>query len=332
MNLGAFQTAMRVLRRRPGRHDPADRVERGHLRRQPADVLDGPVPAAARPAAADQPALPHAGASRSWSSALIACVVIIPGQAEFLGTLYAFGAMLSFTIAHVSLIGLRWRLARSKMRKLPGDVEVEHEEAWYRAPFNVRVRGVDVPLFAVIGGLGTLRGLDRRDGPLHDDPVRRHRAGWRSGSSATTSTGGSKGLSLTETQQGHAAAGASARSRSAYAGVLVAFEEGTYSEDAMATALKLASHKGGDLRVIVDDHGAAAPRHRRAAARGRGDRAGGDRGGAPVGRARASGCAGTIVKVRPGEAGPPDRARGDRGPLRRDRDADAASAGPPARC
>ena len=66
--------------------------------------------------------------------------MIIPGQAEFLGTLYAFGAMLSFTIAHVSLIGLRWRLARSKMRKLPGDVEVEHEEAWYRAPFNVRVQ------------------------------------------------------------------------------------------------------------------------------------------------------------------------------------------------
>ena len=55
----------------------------------------------------------------------IACVVMIPGQAEFLGTLYAFGAMLSFTIAHVSLIGLRWRLARSRMRKLPGDVEVE---------------------------------------------------------------------------------------------------------------------------------------------------------------------------------------------------------------
>ena len=94
-------------------------------------------------------------ASRSSFFGAIACIVMIPGQAEFLGTLYAFGAMLSFTIAHVSLIGLRWRLARSRMRKLPGDVEVEHEEAWYRAPFNVRVRGVDVPVFAVLGGLGT---------------------------------------------------------------------------------------------------------------------------------------------------------------------------------
>jgi APA family basic amino acid/polyamine antiporter len=36
-----------------------------------------------------------------------------------------------------------------------------------------------------------------------------------------------------------------------YAAVLVAFEEGTYSEDAMATALKLASHRGGDVRVVT---------------------------------------------------------------------------------
>jgi APA family basic amino acid/polyamine antiporter len=36
-----------------------------------------------------------------------------------------------------------------------------------------------------------------------------------------------------------------------YAGVLVAFEEATYSQDAVATALKLASHKRGDLHVLV---------------------------------------------------------------------------------
>ena len=121
-------------------------------------------------------------ASRSCSSAPIACIVIIPGQAEFLGTLYAFGAMLSFTIAHVSLIGLRWRLARSKMRKLPGDVEVEHEEAWYRAPFNVRVQRSGR---AAVRGARRARDasrLDRRDGALHDDPVRGRRPGWRSGS------------------------------------------------------------------------------------------------------------------------------------------------------
>src|SRR3954451_4088927 len=85
---------------------------------------------------------------------LIACLVMFPGQEEFLGTLYAFGAMLSFTIAHVSLIGLRWRNARNKMRKIPGDIEVEGGEGeWYMAPFNLRVAGFKLPLFAVIGGL-----------------------------------------------------------------------------------------------------------------------------------------------------------------------------------
>src|SRR6476469_2413578 len=37
----------------------------------------------------------------------IACVTLIPGKAVFLGNLYAFGAMLSFTIAHISVIRLR---------------------------------------------------------------------------------------------------------------------------------------------------------------------------------------------------------------------------------
>ena len=30
----------------------------------------------------------------------VACLAILPGQADFLGVIYAFGAMLSFTIAH----------------------------------------------------------------------------------------------------------------------------------------------------------------------------------------------------------------------------------------
>ena len=34
------------------------------------------------------------------------------------------------------------------MRKIPGDVEVLDEEDWYRAPLNVSIRGVDVPVFA----------------------------------------------------------------------------------------------------------------------------------------------------------------------------------------
>jgi APA family basic amino acid/polyamine antiporter len=39
----------------------------------------------------------------------IACIAMIPGQAEFLGNMYAFGAMLSFTIAHLAVVRLRVR-------------------------------------------------------------------------------------------------------------------------------------------------------------------------------------------------------------------------------
>ena len=65
--------------------------------------------------------------------------VLLPGQVNFLGDLYAFGAMLSFTIAHVSIIALR----------------AKREEVAFRPWPNLRVRGIDWPLFAIFGALGT---------------------------------------------------------------------------------------------------------------------------------------------------------------------------------
>ena len=46
----------------------------------------------------------------------------------------------------------------------------------------------------------------------------------------------------------------------AYEGVIVAFEEGTYSDSAMATALKLAAHRRSDVRVVVTIEVPTAPR------------------------------------------------------------------------
>src|SRR3954471_2713550 len=71
----------------------------------------------------------------------IACLAMIPGQAVFLGNMYAFGAMLSFTIAHISVIRLRM--------KYP-----DFKRPW-TGPGNVRIAGRALPLFAVLGGLGT---------------------------------------------------------------------------------------------------------------------------------------------------------------------------------
>ena len=100
LDLGAVPDAGRDLRRHPRRHDPVPGHQRGPDRRLAARVLDGHPPPAARPAAPAAPEVPHAVdrdhrlRRRSRSS------ITLPGQAEFLGNLYAFGAMLSFTIAH----------------------------------------------------------------------------------------------------------------------------------------------------------------------------------------------------------------------------------------
>jgi basic amino acid/polyamine antiporter, APA family len=180
---------------------------------------------------------------------LIACVVMLPGQEKFLGTLYAFGAMLSFTIAHVSLVVLRWRLARNRMRKIPGDVEVGGEESWYRAPLNVGVRGVDVPVFAIIGGLGTFAAWIAVMA-LYVNALIVGSIWLTLGLTTYVLFRRRKGLSLTETTTVKLPPPIGAMPVE-YASVVVAFEEGTYSETAIATALKLASHKRGDVRVLV---------------------------------------------------------------------------------
>jgi basic amino acid/polyamine antiporter, APA family len=72
---------------------------------------------------------------------LISVLTLLPGETTFLGTMYSFGAMLSFTIAHASIIGLRYRR--------------RDEEIVFRARPNLRLKGVDWPLFAIVGGLAT---------------------------------------------------------------------------------------------------------------------------------------------------------------------------------
>jgi basic amino acid/polyamine antiporter, APA family len=72
---------------------------------------------------------------------IVSILTILPGQAAFLGTMYSFGAMLSFTIAHVSLVALR--------------VKSRNEELVFRGRPNLRLGGIDWPLFALLGGLAT---------------------------------------------------------------------------------------------------------------------------------------------------------------------------------
>ncbi len=69
-------------------------------------------------------------------------LVILPGDVNFVGTLYSLGATLSFTVAHGSIVRLRM-LDRS-------DAEIP-----YKARPNLRIGGVSWPLFAILGGIAT---------------------------------------------------------------------------------------------------------------------------------------------------------------------------------
>ena len=78
------------------------------------------------------------------AAAIAAAALVLPTDLEFLVGIYAFGAMLAFTIAHTSVIALRFR-------------EPERPRA-YSVPLSVSVRGVPVPVPAVIGALGSAFG------------------------------------------------------------------------------------------------------------------------------------------------------------------------------
>jgi APA family basic amino acid/polyamine antiporter len=69
-------------------------------------------------------------------------LVILPGDVNFVGTLYSLGATLSFTIAHASIVRLRM-----------GDRD--DADVVYRARPNLRVGRMMMPLFAIAGGIAT---------------------------------------------------------------------------------------------------------------------------------------------------------------------------------
>ena len=80
---------------------------------------------------------------------VIAAIVMAPGETAFLGAIYAFGATASFTVAHASLIRLR------QLRPLASRPAGTDGEPLWHSPGTLRVAGVDVPVMAALGGLGT---------------------------------------------------------------------------------------------------------------------------------------------------------------------------------
>ena len=150
-----------ALRRGSRGDDPLHRDERGRDRRVAHHVLDGELPAAAGGLPAAAPALKTPWLSLIVFAGVVAIGFLLPGQVDFLGRMYAFGAMLSFTIAHASR---RPAAAAPPRRRAPVPRQAEPAD-----------RGVDWPLFAIVGGARHGDRVARRRDPGRADAVRRPR-------------------------------------------------------------------------------------------------------------------------------------------------------------
>jgi APA family basic amino acid/polyamine antiporter len=165
----------------------------------------------------------------------VACVTMIPGQADFLGNMYAFGAMLSFTIAHLSVIVLR-------------QTKPDFERP-YRGPGNIRLGGRDIPLFAVVGGLGT--GIAFVVVTVLNPDVAVAGTVWLAiGVIVYMLYRRSQGLDLTSTAKVAIPQPVTER-EAEYESILVAYESGHYVEDAVLTAVKLAAVRRRGIHVLV---------------------------------------------------------------------------------
>jgi len=72
----------------------------------------------------------------------IAFALVVPGDVIFLGGLFAFGATIAFTVAHLSVV---------RLRMTQPDVERP-----FRVPLSIRFRGADIPLPSVAAALLTI--------------------------------------------------------------------------------------------------------------------------------------------------------------------------------
>jgi APA family basic amino acid/polyamine antiporter len=184
----------------------------------------------------------HPKLKTPWLSLLVFAgvgptIFLLSGQVDFLGRMYAFGAMLSFTIAHLSIIALRVRTR---------DDELE----WHARP-NLRIGGINWPLFAFVGLFGT--GIAWLVVIQQDAPTRYAGLGWLAAGFVFYVLYRRRiGVPLTETVRAPIVLGPALALE--YRSILVPIVVGDQSREAVEVAARLATERAGRivlLRVVV---------------------------------------------------------------------------------
>ena len=164
----------------------------------------------------------------------VAAIAIAPGQTPFLATIYSFGATLSFTIAHVSVIRLR-------------QIKPDSERPW-RPPGSIRIGRTLVPMTAVLGGIGTFGAFVVA--MVLDPVILLAGGGWMVvGIGSYVLYRRHQGLPLSETVKVQALSPLGVEEVE-YRSVLVAFEDDPFHEETVATAIALAADRRRGIHVI----------------------------------------------------------------------------------
>jgi APA family basic amino acid/polyamine antiporter len=165
----------------------------------------------------------------------LAILVTLPGQAKFLGSVYSFGALLSFTMAHLAVI--RLRMTKPDFPRP------------YKGPGNVMWHGVDLPLFAIAGGFFTAVAFVVI--VVLNPGVSAFGVGWLAlGVVIYTLFRRRHGLDLTSTHK-VAIAQPVVDHEAEYDSVLVPLADGEYDESVVATAAKLAARRRRGIHVLA---------------------------------------------------------------------------------
>ncbi len=166
---------------------------------------------------------------------LFSILVLLPGKTNFLSTMYSFGAMLSFTVAHAAVIQLRRRK--------------RDEELAYQARPNFTWRGVKWPIFAVIGGLGT--GLSWLDVVIQYPSTRYAGLGWLALGFLVYVSYRKKVLQLPLRETVRAPVVIEPGAALEYRNILVPIAPGASSDEAMDIAARLATERRASIVAIT---------------------------------------------------------------------------------
>jgi len=167
------------------------------------------------------------------ASGLLLLALAAEREVRFLASLYSFGVLIAFTAAQAAVIRLRF-----KEPDLPRP---------FRAPGNIRLRGIPVPLAALIGAPLTLAiwicALATHEAAQVAGPL------WLLvGLVVFVTSRWSAGQGLLKHVQ--APADLMPDSEGAYERILVPLKLGPIGEEVLATAIRLASERNGQIDVL----------------------------------------------------------------------------------